>query len=117
MIKAVGVDIVENSRIRKSLHKQGLSFLRKILTDKEIRNLGKNYTAQHIAGIFAAKEATIKALASVKKINFLDVTIKYKNGRPVTLLNQKIKYDLRLHLSISHEKDYSLAVVICEGLD
>ena len=118
-----GVDIIKNSRIDKSLKIKG--FLNRIFTKKEIKQGKKlknkiNFYAKR----FAAKEAFVKAIGSGFRsdINFIDIEINnYKNGRPYILLSKKLKNFLKkkfkiqkykIFLSLSDEKDYSIAYVI-----
>jgi len=120
MIKGIGIDIVKISRVTASYKKYGEKFLAKFLTKNEIGSLAAKNTPEHLGGIFAAKEATIKAVSGiVKKLpGFLDITI-HNNavGAPVVNLDRKkLKIDkkIKLHLSISHEQEYAVATVVCE---
>ncbi len=118
-----GVDIIKNSRIDKSLKIKG--FINRIFTKKEIKQGKKlknkiNFYAKR----FAAKEAFVKAIGSGFRsdINFIDIEINnYKNGRPYILLSKKLKNFLKkkfkiqkykIFLSLSDEKDYSIAYVV-----
>ena len=118
-----GVDIIKNSRINSSLKIKG--FLNRIFTKKEIRQGKKlknkiNFYAKR----FAAKEAFVKAIGTGFRsdINFIDIEINnYKNGKPYILLSKKLKNFLKkkfkiqkykIFLSLSDEKDYSIAFVI-----
>ena len=118
-----GVDIIKNSRIDKSLKIKG--FLNRIFTKKEIRQGKKlNNKINFYAKRFAAKEAFVKAIGSGFRsdINFIDIEINnYKNGRPYILLSKKLKNFLKkkfkiqkykIFLSLSDEKDYSIAFVV-----
>jgi len=118
-----GVDIIKNSRIDKSLKIKG--FLNRIFTKKEIRQGKKlNNKINFYAKRFAAKEAFVKAIGSGFRsdINFIDIEINnYKNGRPYILLSKKLKNFLKkkfkiqkykVFLSLSDEKDYSIAFVV-----
>ena len=118
-----GVDIIKNSRINKSLKIKG--FINRIFTKKEIKQ-GKilknkiNFYAKR----FAAKEAFVKAIGTGFRsdINFIDIEIKnYKNGKPYILISKKLKNFLKkkfkiqkykIFLSLSDEKDYSIAFVV-----
>ncbi|MBI5733601.1 MAG: holo-ACP synthase [Candidatus Kerfeldbacteria bacterium] len=65
---------------------------------------------EHLAGIFAAKEAFFKALG--KKINWLDVLItKNVDGQP-KLVYQPLTNNSLVSVSISHDGDYALAAVV-----
>ena len=118
-----GVDIIKNSRIDKSLKIKG--FLNRIFTKKEIKKGKKlNNKINFYAKRFAAKEAFVKAIGSGFRsdINFIDIEINnYKNGRPYILLSKKLKNFLKkkfkiqkykIFLSLSDEKDYSIAYVV-----
>ena len=120
-----GVDIIKNSRINNSLKIKG--FLNRIFTKKEIEQGKKlknkiNYYAKR----FAAKEAFVKAIGTGfrSEINFIDIEIKnYKNGRPYILLSKKLKNFIKekfkiqkykVFLSLSDEKEYSIAFVVID---
>ena len=120
-----GVDIIKNSRINNSLKIKG--FLNRIFTEKEIKQGKKiknkiNFYAKR----FAAKEAFVKAIGTGFRsdINFIDIEIKnYKNGKPYISLSKKINNFLKkkfkiqrykVFLSLSDEKDYSIAFVVID---
>ena len=120
-----GVDIIKNSRINNSLKIKG--FLNRIFTEKEIEQGKKlknkiNFYAKR----FAAKEAFVKAIGTGFRsdINFIDIEIKnYKNGKPYISLSKKLnnflqkKFKLqkyKVFLSLSDEKDYSIAFVVID---
>ncbi len=110
MIKA-GLDIVYIPKIRRLM--QNKNFIRKVFHKSEI----KNFTAEHLAGIFAVKEAFFKALG--KKINWHLIEIKKeKSGKPKINFSNEIKKNLKntsIEISISHEKDYAIALVFIFG--
>ena len=120
-----GVDIIKNSRISSSLKIKG--FLNRIFTEKEIQQGKKlknkiNFYAKR----FAAKEAFVKAIGTGFRsdINFIDIEIKnYKNGKPYISLSKKLNNFLqkkfkiqkyKVFLSLSDEKDYSIAFVVID---
>ena len=120
-----GVDIIKNSRINNSLKTKG--FLNRIFTEKEIQQGKKlknkiNFYAKR----FAAKEAFVKAIGTGfrSEINFIDIEIKnYKNGKPYISLSKKLNNFLqkkfkiqkyKVFLSLSDEKDYSIAFVVID---
>lgn len=116
MICGIGIDIVENQRIAKSLKKYQNIFLAKFLTELEIKKLRTPYKLEHICGIFAAKEATIKATAILfsKPLSFMDICISKNGDIPqAKILRRRLK-NRRIYLSISHENKHSIAVAICE---
>ena len=124
-ILGIGVDIIDNKRIRKSITNK--AFIKRIFTSKEISNSRsqKNKTS-YFAKRFAAKESFVKALGTGfrKNLNFKDVEIlNNKLGKPYFLNNKKIdkiildKFKVKssnFFLSISDEKDYSIAFTIIQ---
>ena len=118
-----GVDIVDNSRIKKSLKLKG--FVNRIFTKNEIKKSVKlNNKINYFAKRFAAKEAFVKALGQGfrNNINFKDIEIRNDTkGKPYIRISKKIekylKNKIKLHnynffLSLSDEKKYSIAYVI-----
>lgn len=113
-----GVDIVDIRRIEKILETRKETFIKNIFTDSEIKYIiSKNYRANTISGLFAAKEATSKAIGTgIGKVGWKDMEISHnENGKPFINLNPNIKreyYINELSLSISHEKKYAIAFVV-----
>jgi holo-[acyl-carrier protein] synthase len=122
-IIGTGVDIVENSRIKKSIANN--SFLNRVFTNKEIliSKKIKNKTS-YFAKRFAAKEAFVKSLGTGFRygLNLKDISIiNDKLGKPSFFFNKKIKNLIKkrfkinsfnFFLSISDEKKYSIAFVV-----
>ena len=122
-IIGTGIDIVENSRIKKSILSK--SFLNRIFTNEEIL-ISKNMRnkSSYFAKIFAAKEAFVKSLGTGFRngIDFHDISvINDKLGKPSFFITKKIKNMIKkrfkinsfnFFLSISDEKKYSIAFVI-----
>ena len=119
-ILGIGVDIIQNKRIRLLIKKK--TFISRTFTSNEIRFSKKiSNKTNFFSKRFAAKEALAKSLGTGfrENINFKDIEIlNDKKGKPFYLKNRKIdaiiykkfkvkKYDL--FLSISDEKDYSIA--------
>ena len=124
-ILGIGVDIVENSRIKISM-KSSL-FIERIFSPSEIiaSKKIKNNVAYY-AKRFAAKEAFSKSIGTGfrDKLNFKDISvINDKMGKPTFILNEKVKKIIKkrfnissynFFLSISDEKKYSIAYVILQ---
>ena len=122
-IIGTGVDIIENSRIKKSIANN--SFLNRVFTNKEIliSKKIKNKTS-YFAKRFAAKEAFVKSLGTGFRygLNLKDISIiNDKLGKPSFFINKKIKNlimkrfkinSFNFFLSISDEKKYSIAFVV-----
>ena len=88
----IGVDIVQNSRIRKSITNK--NFLLRIFTNDEINKSKKiKNKIAFFSKRFAAKEAFSKALGTGfrKTLNFKDISItNNKNGKPSIIINNKL---------------------------
>lgn len=122
MIIGTGIDIVEITRIAETYAKFGQRFLAHILHPQEIAALPKQ-TSAYLASRFAAKEACVKALGTGFAYGITPAQIEVQTnaeGKPLLLLHgaalQKAK-DLGaqiFHLSISHERDLAIAMVILE---
>ena len=121
----IGVDIVQNSRIRKSIANK--NFLLRIFTKDEINKSKKiKNKIAFFSKRFAAKEAFSKALGTGfrKTLNFKDISItNNKNGKPSIKINKKLhnfinkKFKtkkINVLLSISDESEHSIAFVILE---
>jgi holo-[acyl-carrier protein] synthase len=124
-ILGIGVDIVENLRIEKSLRNN--LFIKRIFSDteitlaKKIKNK-KNYYSKR----FAAKEAFAKSIGTGfrNNLNFKDISIvNDKLGKPSFIVTEKIKKIIKkqfktssfnFFLSISDEKKYCIAYVILQ---
>jgi len=120
MVHGIGIDIVDISRVRPLIVKMGSSKSR-VFTDNEMDYIMKRKAAGEMsaAGIFAAKEAFAKAMGTgVSGFSFKDVEISHdENGMPKILLYggaKKMAEGLRLFLTISHEKEYAVAMVLAE---
>ena len=126
-IVGIGVDIIENKRIKNSLKK--LKFKKRIYSTKELAqsSLSKNKVS-YFSKRFAAKEAFAKALGTGFRdnLNFKDIEIfNDKMGKPYYLKSKKISkiilknFNIKKYncfLSISDEKDYSTAFTIIQSI-
>jgi len=99
-----GIDIVYIPKFEKLMENEG--FIKKVFHASEC----SNYNAEHLAGIFAAKEAFFKAVN--KKPQWLKIEVKNKKtGKPI-LLAKELKGKIKdIDISISHDKDYAIATV------
>ena len=109
----VGIDIVHVGRIKKLYEQYKKRFLERVFSEREIAYcLGRKRFFECLAGRFAAKEAFYKALDSnmQKKTALKDIEILVDiNGRPY--YNVPLEPgNLSIALSISHEKEYAVAV-------
>ena len=125
-ILGIGVDIIENKRIKNSLRNS--KFKIRVYDNKELKqsNLTKN-KVNYFSKRFAAKEAFTKALGTGfrENLNFKDIVIMNDTmGKPYYLITNKItkiiqkRFKVRnfdCFLSISDEKDYSTAFTIIQS--
>ena len=102
----IGVDIVD---ISKFSSKASSRFLEKLFAEDEL-NYGfkKQNSLQTFAGIFAAKEAIIKANnLNLAHILRKKIEIKHVDNRPIAFINNK---EIRGSISISHDGNYAIAI-------
>lgn len=102
---SIGVDILEISRIRKLMENE--KFLNRFFSDAEISYIESSAKADETcAGIFAAKEAIIKALnGNLAGLQYKDISIERKNDVPFAYVN-----GINFFVSISHDGDYAISV-------
>ena len=126
-ILGIGVDIIENKRIKKSI--KNSTFKNRIYSREELNQstLVKN-KINYFSKRFAAKEAFAKALGTGFRmnLNFKDIeVINDKFGKPYYSINRKITQivyqnfkvkNFNCFLSISDEKDYSTAFAIIQSI-
>ncbi|EJP6472101.1 holo-ACP synthase [Clostridium botulinum] len=123
MIYGIGTDITEIKRIEKATTRNK-NFINKLFTKDEVELWEKkNFNLGFIAGRFAAKEAISKALGTgIRGFNFKDIEIiNNELGKPEVVLKpkaeeiiKKISKNYKIHLSISHEKEYAIAYALLE---
>ena len=124
-ILGIGVDIIENQRIQKSIKKP--LFKKRIYTFKELKQSYATINkVAYFAKRYAAKEAFSKALGTGFRmnLNFKDIeVINDSMGKPYFVKNKKITKIIQKNfkiknfecfLSISDEKNYSTAFVIIQ---
>jgi len=100
-----GIDLVYLPRFKKSLKNGGENFLRRVFLKEELAD----QRIEHLAGIFAAKEAVIKAL-SLPSDSWHDIQISHKKeGNPQVQLATSHFSLPTSSLSISHDGNYVVA--------
>ena len=114
MIKGIGIDIIELSRIEEIVTRQR-KLIDRILTENEkqtFEQLSERRKIEFLAGRFAAKEAYSKAAGTGigKELSFLDIEIETDSlGKPFIA-----RPEITSFISISHSRDYAVAQVIIE---
>jgi holo-[acyl-carrier protein] synthase len=117
----VGVDIVEIHRIAKQSH--NARFLKRVFTAQEVAYCrARKNSAQHFAVRFAAKEAVWKAVSGEfvagrhRGLPLLhrDIQVRNRaNGKPEVIFPKRFaKLARRVSISLSHGRDYAVAVAI-----
>jgi holo-[acyl-carrier protein] synthase len=112
-IIGTGTDIAEVQRLKKAIEKWGKSFTGRIFTGRELEYAGsKSNKYIHLAGRFAAKEAVFKAVGN-KNLTFKDIEIiNTADGKPLCRFTTKKAPGIKVHISISHVKNYAVANAI-----
>ncbi|HIU65130.1 MAG TPA: holo-ACP synthase [Candidatus Enterousia avicola] len=125
MIVGIGIDLVECDRFLDwSAFKKQRIFTKQELEYAEADNANAE---KHLANFWAAREACLKALGTGfgDEIGFSDVSVTHDDaGRPELLLAGGAKAKLKeltdgtsaVHLSITDQDDYSVAMVIIEKI-
>jgi holo-[acyl-carrier protein] synthase len=125
-IMGIGVDIVRNKRISSSIKNK--NFINRTFGKNEILISEKiDNKTSYFSKRFAAKEALSKALGTGFRdgLSFKDIeVVNDKLGKPYYIISSKIKNlikkkkkikNFNLFLSISDEKEYSIAFTIIQA--
>jgi holo-[acyl-carrier protein] synthase len=125
MITGIGIDVVQNDRIRDSIQRFGDRFLNRIYTEGEMEYCKKCAQPEiHFAARFAAKEAAFKALGTgwAAGVKWKDVeVVRLPSGKPELHLHGEALAHAtsaraqRFHVSLTHDQLVSCAVVIFEA--
>jgi holo-[acyl-carrier protein] synthase len=112
MIVGLGLDLVYISRIEEAMGNP--RFIFRVLTDAE-REMCR--TPQCVAGRWAAKEAIAKAIGLPLTWQQVEV-LPDETGAPHVKITSP-NFDpvrLRIHVSITHERDHAAAVAVLERI-
>ena len=105
----IGIDIINIERFKKKEFAKNKKFYQKIFTNSEIKYcLEFKNSSEHFAGKFAIKEAVRKSIKD--KIPFNKILTIHRNSKPRIIL--KTKQDYEFLVSVSHEANIALAIVI-----
>jgi holo-[acyl-carrier protein] synthase len=125
LVIGIGIDVIQNERIRNSLERFPGRFIRRIFTEQEATYCrGCSRPEIHFAARFAAKEAAFKALGTGWSggIRWTDVEVeRLPSGKPelhlhgaalerATSIGAKSFY-----VSLTHDHNVSAAVVILDA--
>lgn len=116
----IGVDIVQVERFEKWIVNE--HFFEKYFTDNEKEYiLSKSHPAETMAGLFASKEACLKAIGIGigRGVDLRDIEISHDGlGRPYIVETEKLDKKLKelgltsVDISISHTSETSIATCI-----
>ena len=117
-----GVDIIEIPRIKRTTERYGQRFFKRIFTEDEIAYCRGR--APPLASRFAAKEAVMKALGTgVRGVRWQDIEIVREQGQAPTIhlygtaLDRANRLGIdHLAVSLSHSKEYAVAIVVGESI-
>ena len=125
LVLGIGTDLMEIARIERTVERYGESFLRRVFTPEEIaycqrkrRNSGESFAAR-----FAAKEAGAKALGTgiSRGVSWRELEVRRQPGqRPELHLSGRAAEIakrlgiVRLSLTLSHSREFAVAVVVAE---
>lgn len=127
MIYGIGVDLVHIRRMENVIQRWGERFINRVFTqDEKERCYKKAFPTSAFALRFAAKEAFSKAigLGMRKGLRWQDIEVfHFPGGRPGLRVHGR-SYDIcqkeritGLHLSLSDEGEYGIAMVVLEKED
>lgn len=122
MIIGIGTDIVEIDRVKAAMEREQ-GFVSRVLTPKERELLSKKAKPwEYTAGRFSAKEAISKALGTgIRGFSLQDIEVLNDElgapkvelkGAALELMSNYSSY--KIHLSISHCRDYASAFALLE---
>jgi holo-[acyl-carrier protein] synthase len=115
---AIGVDLIERTRVMRSYARFGERFLRRVFTPTELKQA--NNQIERLVGRFAAKEACSKALGTgMISVAWREIEIiRGTGGKPVIHLHGRAAARAQMlgltafDVSISDTQDHAMAVVV-----
>ena len=125
MIVAIGIDLVEISRLEDVLARRGERFRARVFTEREIaycESLGSKFASY--AARFAAKEAVMKALGTgwSEGIGWKDIEVASQQGEAPTIKLHNRAHDRmrvigasKIHLSLTHSGNLAIAQIVLEA--
>ncbi len=118
MIVGIGIDLIEITRVTKAAEK--IQFQERVYTPFELA--ATKGAGHRLAGIFAAKEALLKAMGTgLAGFSWQEMEVRHDPlGAPYFEVFGKVRDYLaqknvaKIHLSISHARECAVAQVILE---
>ena len=125
MIVAIGIDLVEISRMEEVFARRGERFRARVFTEGEIDYCERRASKlASYAARFAAKEAAMKALGTgwADGDGWMDIeVVSQQSGAPVLQLHRRALERMRemgamkAHISLTHSGNLAIAEVLLEG--
>lgn len=124
VVVGIGIDFCEVPRIAAAVRRRPERFIERIYLPGEIRRRPESPVyAEHLAGLFAAKEAAMKALGTgTKGVAFREIAIARERGGPplLALYGRALGRATALgahaaHVTITHTRELAGAVVLLLG--
>ena len=126
MVRGIGVDMTEIKEVKRLAETTDGSFVARTFSEVEREDSFKAADRwEYLAARFAVKEAVFNALAHLTKERTFDFrkieTLNYEDGLPYVVLTPMLQTIMeetgvrKLHVSITHEKEYACAFVIAES--
>lgn len=121
---AIGLDVVDVRRIEGLLTRHGARLLDRIALPDEAGVAQGRRFAERVAGMFAAKEAVLKALGTgwAEGLAPRQVEVRREaSGQPRIVLHGAARERAaslgahRVHISITHERSWAAAVALLES--
>lgn len=122
-ISGVGIDIVSIARFERILERHGSRFVDRFCLPGEAGAESRSPRAQHLGGLFAAKEAVLKALGTGwdKGLGFRQIEVRREPGGRPSIRLHAAAADLaqtlgvaRVHISITHDHGIAAAIAVLE---
>jgi holo-[acyl-carrier protein] synthase len=109
----VGTDIESVLRF-KNILKNKFDYLQHLFYQNELTYcLEQNNPECSLTGLWCAKEAVLKSMNPIVKINLEDIEIiSKKDTYPIVKIQKKLNFNYSISISISHTKEYATATAI-----
>ena len=111
----IGIDITDIEKFKKLPFSKNKDFYKKLFNESEIKYCLKfKYPSSHFAGKFALKEATKKSI--MNSISMKNIKTSHSNSKPnVVIKLSREKFIFKV--SITHESNFAMAIVLSEHLN
>lgn len=122
-ILGIGIDVVDLKRIERMHERHGEVFVSRFCCPGECQRRRGHAMIEHLGGLFAAKEAVMKALGTgwAEGLGFRQIqVVRNAAGAPTVELHGRAAERSAalgvgsIHLSITHERSFAAAVAVLE---